>query len=79
MLVTPYIRKTPSLEAAVPWLYLKDVSIGEMEMALHVLVGPQTTGLSASTVSRLKQVWADEYRLWNDTRLDQDPLGLYLG
>ena len=72
VLVPPYIRKTPSLEAAVPWLYLKGVSSGEMEAALHVLVGPQATGLSASTVSRLKQVWADECRHWNDTRLVQD-------
>jgi transposase-like protein len=72
VLVPPYIRKTPSLEAAVPWLYLKGVSSGEMNAALQVLIGPQAKGLSASTVSRLKQVWADEYRHWNDTRLDQD-------
>ena len=72
VLVPPYIRKTPSLEAAVPWLYLKGVSSGEMSSALQVLVGPQAKGLSASTVSRLKQVWADEYRHWNDTRLDTD-------
>jgi putative transposase len=68
VLVPPYIRKTPSLEAAVPWLYLKGISSGEMEAALQVLVGPQAKGLSASTVSRLKQVWADEYQHWNDTR-----------
>ncbi len=72
VLVPPYIRKTPSLEAAVPWLYLKGVSSGEMQAALQVLVGSQATGLSASTVSRLKRVWADEYRHWNDTRLDKD-------
>ena len=58
-LVPPYIRKTKSLEAAVPWLYLKGVSSGEMGDALKVLVGPQAQGLSASTVSRLKQVWAE--------------------
>ncbi len=56
-LVPPYIRKTRSLEAAVPWLYLKGVSSGEMGEALKVLVGPEAEGLSASTVSRLKQVW----------------------
>ena len=72
VLVPPYIRKTPSLEAAVPWLYLKGVSSGEMNAALQVLIGPQAKGLSASTVSRLKQVWADEYRHWNDTSLDTD-------
>lgn len=71
-LVPPYVRKTRSLEAALPWLYLKGVSSGEMGEALKVLVGPQATGLSASTVSRLKQVWAEEYRGWCEERLDKD-------
>ena len=69
-LVPPYIRKTKSLEAAVPWLYLKGVSSGEMGEALKVLVGPQAQGLSASTVSRLKQVWGEEYRQSCEERLD---------
>ena len=56
----------------MPWLYLKGVSSGEMGEALKVLVGPQAQGLSASTVSRLKQVWAQEYRSWCDERLDKD-------
>ncbi len=71
-LVPPYVRKTKSLEAALPWLYLKGVSSGEMGEALKVLVGPQSEGLSASTVSRLKQTWAQEYHSWNDERLDKD-------
>ena len=71
-LVPPYVRKTKSLEAALPWLYLKGVSSGEMGEALKVLVGPEAQGLSASTVSRLKQVWAQEYRSWCDRRLDKD-------
>jgi len=71
-LVPPYIRKTKSLEAAVPWLYLKGVSSGEMGEALKVLIGPQAQGLSASTVSRLKQVWAKEYRQWGEDPLDRD-------
>ncbi len=41
---------------------------GEMGEALKVLVGPEATGLSASTVSRLKQVWAEEYRDWCEER-----------
>lgn len=71
-LVPPYIRKTRTLEAALPWLYLKGVSSGEMGPALEVLVGPDARGLSASTVSRLKQTWAQEYRRWNEERLDKD-------
>ena len=35
-----------------------------MGEALKVLVGPEAEGLSASTVSRLKQAWAKEYRDW---------------
>ena len=54
-LVPPYVRKTRSLEAALPWLYLKGVSTGEMGEALKVLVGHDAQGLSASTVSRLKE------------------------
>ena len=71
-LVPPYIRKTKSLEAAVPWLYLKGVSSGEMGDALRVLVGPHAQGLSASTVSRLKQSWAEQYRRGSEERLDAD-------
>ena len=71
-LVPPYVRKTKSLEAALPWLYLKGVSSGEMDAALKVLVGPQALGLSASTLSRLKQVWAQEYDDWRKERLDKD-------
>ena len=71
-LVPPYVRKTRSLEAALPWLYLKGISTGEMEDALKVLVGPDAVGLSASTVSRLKQVWAQEYRSWCEDGLDKD-------
>ena len=71
-LVPPYVRKTKSLEAALPWLYLKGISTGEMSEALKVLVGPNAKGLSPSVVSRLKQVWAKEYLAWRNERLDKD-------
>ena len=71
-LVPPYVRKTRSLEAAIPWLYLKGISSGEMDEALKALVGPEASGLSASTVSRLKQTWGQEYRRWRDGPLDKD-------
>jgi transposase-like protein len=71
-LVPPYVRKTQSLEAALPWLYLKGVSTGEMSAALEVLVGPEAKGLSASTVSRLKRTWSEEYQAWREVPLDRD-------
>jgi putative transposase len=84
-LVPPYVRKTRTLEAALPWLYLKGVSSGEMEAALTVLLGPDAKGLSANTVSRLKRDWAKEYDGWRDAPLDSDPVvyiwadGVYSG
>lgn len=71
-LVPPYVRKARSVEAALPWLYLKGISSGEMDSALKVLLGAQARGLSAGTLSRLKQSWAQEYRHWCDRRLDED-------
>jgi len=72
VMVPPYVRKTRSLEAAIPWLYLKGVSTGEMANALEVLVGPEAKGLSASTVARLKQAWSEDYKVWREKRLDND-------
>ena len=71
-LVPPYVRKTRSLEAALPWLYLKGISTGEMQEALQVLVGPEAQGLSANTISRLKRQWGQQYREWDQAPLDRD-------
>ncbi len=70
-LVPPYVRKTKSLEAALPWLYLKGISSGEMSEALEVLVGKEARGLSASTIARLISLWADEYDAWKKTDLSR--------
>ena len=50
-----------------------------MGAALEVLVGPQAKGLSASTVSRLKQVWAQEYRSLERGAIGQRAMGVYVG
>jgi transposase-like protein len=73
-LVPPYVRRTKTLEAALPWLYLKGISGGEMAPALKVLLGPDAVGLSANTVSRLKHGWAKEYEGWKEEDLDDDPI-----
>ncbi len=59
-IVPPYVRKSPRVSAALPWLYLKGVSTGDMSEALGVLLGEDAKGLSANVVSRLKAQWADE-------------------
>jgi transposase-like protein len=71
-LVPPYVRKAKSLQAAVPWLYLKGISTGEMGEALKTLLGPEATGFSANTVSRLKMEWAPEYDDWRKADIGRD-------
>jgi transposase-like protein len=70
--VPPYVRRARTLDVALPWLYLKGISTGQMQEALEVLVGPQAKGLSASVVSRLKRQWQAEYEAWRRRRLDGD-------
>ena len=71
-LVPPYVRRAKTLDAALPWLYLKGISSGQMAEALSVLVGPEAKGLSAAVVSRLKGQWREEYQRWSRRRLDKD-------
>jgi len=63
-LVPPYLRKAKSIEELLPWLYLKGVSTGDFSEALAALLGPDSEGLSASTITRLKTCWRDEYEVW---------------
>ena len=60
-LVPPYLKRTKSLEEFIPWLYLKGISSGDMQPALEALLGEGATGLSANSVSRLKQGWEHDY------------------
>lgn len=60
-----YLRRTASLEELLPWLYLKGVSTGDFQDALAALLGQGAAGLSASTVSRLKSVWSQEFASWH--------------
>lgn len=71
-LVPPYVRRSKSLSAALPWLYLKGISTGEMQSALEVLVGEEAKGLSPAVVSRLKAQWGEEYGAWMKRDLSQE-------
>jgi transposase-like protein len=68
-ILPPYLRKTKSIEELIPWLYLKGISTGDFNEALAALLGPQAKGLSATTVTRLKGVWQDEYQTWSKRSL----------
>ena len=64
-ILPPYARRSKSLEVLIPVLYLKGVSTGDFEEALIALLGKDAGGLSASTVSRLKEAWAEEHAHWS--------------
>ena len=63
-ILPPYARRSKSLEVLIPILYLKGISTGDFAEALSALLGPNAGGLSASTIVRLKEVWADEHARW---------------
>jgi hypothetical protein len=55
MILPPYMRRSKSIEALLPILYLKGISTGDFSEALAALLGKDAAGLSASTISRLKE------------------------
>ncbi len=67
-LVPPYLKRTKNIEEFLPWLYLRGISTGDFTESLKHLLGPDAPGLSAATISRLKQDWELHYRDW--TRRD---------
>ena len=68
-IVPPYARRSKSLEVLIPILYLKGVSTGDFEEALSALLGKDAGGLSATTVSRLKEAWSEEHARWSKREL----------
>lgn len=64
-IVPPYVRRSARVSAALPWLYLKGISTGNMSEALAVLVGEEAKGLSPNVVGRLKAQWTDEHARGN--------------
>ena len=69
-LAPPYVRRSARVAAALPWLYLKGISSGDLGEALEVLVGEDAKGLSAAALGRLKAAWAEEYKDWTQRSLE---------
>jgi putative transposase len=64
-LLPPYLRRSRSVAAVLPWLYLRGLSTGDFQSALSALLGEQAVGLSAGSISRFKEVWESEYEAWS--------------
>ena len=65
-----YVRRSKSIEVAIPYLYLKGISSGDFSQVMPVLLGKDAVGFSSDTVLRLRQQWKEELNHWNKRRLD---------
>jgi transposase-like protein len=59
-----WARRTNSLEALLPVLYLRGLSTGDFQEALAALLGKDAPNLSPSVIGRLKEAWTADYERW---------------
>ena len=59
-----WARRTRSLDALLPILYLRGVSMGDFQEALAALLGKDAPNLSPSVVARLRGEWEADYARW---------------
>jgi len=71
-LVPTYVRRAKSMDAALPWLYLRGISQADTGPALEALVGKDVANLSGAVVGKLKRRWADEYAAWAKADLSKE-------
>lgn len=63
-ILPPYLRRTRSIDALIPALYLRGISTGDFTEALSEILGPNAPGLSATNVVRLKEGWQKDFETW---------------
>jgi transposase-like protein len=59
-----WARRSVSLDALLPVLYLKGISTGDFQDALAAIMGPDAPNLSPSVISRLTAGWQAQYDTW---------------
>ena len=59
-----WARRSRSLDALLPVLYLRGISTGDFQEALAALLGPDAPNLSPSVISRLTSAWQTDYEAW---------------
>ena len=59
-----WARRTPSLDALLPVLYLRGVSMGDFQEALAALLGKEAPNLSPAVIARLRDTWQADYARW---------------
>jgi len=59
-----WARRSKSLDALLPVLYLRGISTGDFQEALAGLLGKDAPNLSPSVIGRLTAAWEGEYDAW---------------
>jgi transposase-like protein len=59
-----WARRTRSLDALLPILYLRGLSMGDVQEALAALLGKDAPNLSPSVIARLRTEWEADYARW---------------
>jgi transposase-like protein len=59
-----WCRRSRSIDALLPILYLRGISTGDFQEALAALLGKEAPNLSPSVVARLKGDWQADYERW---------------
>jgi len=59
-----WARRTKSLDALLPILYLRGISTGDFQEALSALLGKDAPNLSPAVIRRLTAEWQTEYDAW---------------
>ena len=59
-----WARRSRSIDALLPVLYLRGVSTGDFQEALAALLGEDAPNLSPSVIARLRSDWQAEYERW---------------
>ena len=72
-----FTRRTREVRELLPDLYLHGLASGDFELALRGLLGEQAP-LSASTVARAKARWQAEYSVWQQRRIEDEIVCLWL-
>lgn len=70
LLVPRYMRKSLQMEEGIPLLYLYGISERDMGNALKGMFGGSAKGVSAASVSRMKQAWTAGYEEWRKNRFE---------
>ena len=66
-----WARRSKSLDALLPVLYLRGISTGDFQEALAAILGEDAPNLSPSVIARVNREWQQEYERWQRRDLSE--------